>query len=153
MVSAQNAVAFVAVTESLNWKATAAFVELNTVYVAPASAGQESVGSIPETLNVKDGSIRNHFVSVRYCRPSSRVTMAKNGCNPICKLEAGTEKYADDWFVTTPDKPPVLNNSMRAMVFVFATTENGNAPSPPVFISQARQFNVAASVEFWTRTD
>src|SRR5688572_2810003 len=91
---------------------------------------------------------RTHFVSVRYCLPSARVTSAKNGCNPIPRLAAVTAKAADDWPVTLVNAPPVPNNSIRVTLLSLATIENCAVASSAVFVSHKRQEKVADSVEF-----
>ena len=59
-----------------------------------------------------------------------------------------SENVADGWLLATPHEPPVLNNSMRVMVFVFAATRNCSVASNPVFVSHSRQVKGAESGVF-----
>ena len=54
-----------------------------------------------------------------------------------------TEKTAFDTPVTFVNEPPVLNNSIFEMLFVFATTENCNVAPTIVLLPPNNVVNVA----------
>ena len=61
-------------------------------------------------------------------------------------------KRADGWLDTTPTEPPVLNNSIRAMLVALAVTVNCRGMSGVALVPASNGVKVAARVVFRTRT-
>src|ERR1035438_5915798 len=74
------------------------------------------------------------------------------GCKPRPNVAEGTRKTADGWLDTTPTEPPVLNNSMRAMLGALGVTANCRGMSRVAFVPTSSGVKVAARVVFRTWT-